>query len=125
MICSDVTSVPLARAAAASSAVPLVMSPVTINNYGGTCNYRLPAWAGQLARAPDAPKSPTRIDQRVKEVEAYGDSPRAPYIHLVDGGVSDNLACAAFWIFSTPMNSCACWDSPRHWTRREGLSSWS
>ena len=30
---------PLSRAAAASSAVPVVLSPVTINNYGGTCNY--------------------------------------------------------------------------------------
>ena len=38
VVCSDLNAVPLSRAAAASSAVPVVLSPVTINNYGGTCN---------------------------------------------------------------------------------------
>jgi NTE family protein len=40
LICSDLASFPISRAAAASSAVPLVTSPVTINNYGGTCTDR-------------------------------------------------------------------------------------
>ena len=40
VLCSDLNAVRLSRAAAASSAVPVVLSPVTINNYGGTCNYR-------------------------------------------------------------------------------------
>ena len=39
LLCSDVDTVPLSRAAAASSAVPLVLSPVTVNNYGGTCGF--------------------------------------------------------------------------------------
>ncbi len=43
LICSDVDSVPLSRAAAASSAVPLVLSPVTLNNYGGTAAGSSPA----------------------------------------------------------------------------------
>ncbi len=38
VLCSDLNAVKLSRAAAASSAVPVVLSPVTINNYGGTCN---------------------------------------------------------------------------------------
>lgn len=37
-------AVNLSRAAAASSAVPVVLSPVTFNNYGGTCNNKMPAW---------------------------------------------------------------------------------
>ena len=40
LLCSDLRKVPLARAAAASSAVPIVLSPVTFNNYGGTCSYQ-------------------------------------------------------------------------------------
>jgi NTE family protein len=40
VMCSDLNAVKLSRAAAASSAVPVVLSPVTINNYGGTCNAR-------------------------------------------------------------------------------------
>src|SRR5271154_5843045 len=35
-LCSDLNAVPLSRAAAASSAVPFALSPVTINNYGGS-----------------------------------------------------------------------------------------
>ena len=44
ILCSDLGAVPLSRAAAASSAVPVVLSPVTLNNYGGTCNFAIPAW---------------------------------------------------------------------------------
>ena len=43
VLCSDLDAVRLSRAASASSAVPVVLSPVTINNYGGTCNYDLSA----------------------------------------------------------------------------------
>ena len=39
VLCADLNAMRLSRAAAASSAVPVVLSPVTINNYGGTCNY--------------------------------------------------------------------------------------
>jgi NTE family protein len=44
VICSDLSGVPLSRVAAASSAVPVVLSPITLNNYGGTCNHRPPPW---------------------------------------------------------------------------------
>src|SRR5215470_15250947 len=39
VLCSDLRSVRLARAAASSSAVPIAFSPVTFNNYGGTCGF--------------------------------------------------------------------------------------
>ena len=42
VLCSDLNAVRLSRAAAASSAVPVVLSAVTINNYGGTCNFAMP-----------------------------------------------------------------------------------
>ena len=45
VICSDLSDVKLSRAAAASSAVPVVLSPITIKNYGGTCNWTPPQWA--------------------------------------------------------------------------------
>lgn len=37
LLCSDLNTVRPSRAAATSSAVPIVLSPVTFNNYGGTC----------------------------------------------------------------------------------------
>ena len=48
LLCSDLNKVRLSRAAATSSAVPIVLSPVTFNNYGGTCGYQYPAWVAAL-----------------------------------------------------------------------------
>src|SRR6201987_2649909 len=44
VMCADLGTIRLSRAAAASSAVPVVLSPITINNYGGSCGYQKPAW---------------------------------------------------------------------------------
>ena len=43
-LCADLSGIRLSRAAAASSAVPVVLSSITIDNYGGTCGYQLPPW---------------------------------------------------------------------------------
>jgi NTE family protein len=91
LICSNLDAVPLSRAAAASSAVPLVLSPVTFNNYGGTCKYRWPSWA-QILLDPEKKARPAgRSLQRLKELEAMQDGANRPFLHLVDGGISDNL----------------------------------
>jgi NTE family protein len=95
MICSDISSVKLSRAAAASSAVPVVLSPVTLNNYGGTCNYKEPAWVRAVS-VPNARSRPaSRSVQRLKEMRAFQDGANRPYLHLVDGGVSDNVGMRA------------------------------
>jgi len=91
IICSNLDAVPLSRAAAASSAVPLVLSPVTFNNYGGTCNYQWPSWATVLMEPGKRVRPAGRSLQRLKELEALQDGAARPYIHLVDGGISDNL----------------------------------
>ena len=90
MLCSDLNAVRLSRAAAASSAVPVVLSAVTINNYGGTCNNPIPPWV-KLFTQPDPPRPAARAMRELKEAEPYADSVHRPYIHLVDGGVSDNV----------------------------------
>src|SRR5258708_27069137 len=87
IICSDVDTVPLSRAAAASSSVPGILSPVTINNYGGTCNYRRPAWPAQFSDSLTTPRPAARALRRLKELSSYGDSVHRPFIHLVDGGL--------------------------------------
>jgi NTE family protein len=90
-LCSDLGPFPLSRAAAASSAVPVVLSAVTINNYGGTCNFRMPKWISALAESANPPRPAARAARRLREFEGYSDSVKRPYVHLVDGGVSDNL----------------------------------
>jgi NTE family protein len=90
-LCSDLGKVPLARAAAASSAVPFIFSPLTFNNYGGTCGYSIPAWA----RAPATTWPGTRYGQHFRDLETIADSQRRPYLHLIDGGLSGNLGLEA------------------------------
>jgi len=91
LLCSDLGAVRLSRAAAASSAVPVVLSPVTLNNYGGTCDYTPPSWARAIVDSVNTPRSAARAMRRAQERMELEDSVNRPYIHLVDGGVSDNL----------------------------------
>ena len=95
LICSDLDAVRLSRAAAASSAVPVVLSPVTFNNYSGTCGFALPAWMKALAESANPPRPAARAIGSVRDAEkAFDDSVHRPYIHLVDGGWPTTSPCA-------------------------------
>jgi NTE family protein len=92
-ICTDLCSFSVARACAASSAVPVVLSPVTLRNYAGTCGYQLPP---ALAEAMQPPRDVTsRRFDLANNMLPFLDSQNKPYIHLVDGGVADNLGIRA------------------------------
>jgi NTE family protein len=91
VICSDLNAVPLSRAASASSAVPVVLSAVTLNNYGGTCNMKTPPWAVPFLDSADPPRPAARAIRSLKSIQAYADGVHRPFLHLVDGGVADNL----------------------------------
>ena len=91
LLCSDLNKIHLSRAAATSSAVPIVLSPVTLNNYGGTCGFQYPAWVQDVAD-PDTRVRPSgRAVQRYHDMKNFQNSEDRPYIHLVDGGVTDNI----------------------------------
>ena len=92
VMCNDLSRFRLSRAAAASSAVPIVFSPVTLDNHGGTCGFRPPAWIAASLKSPEARYSGNRADLRFQQALLLGDSALRPYIHLVDGGLADNLA---------------------------------
>ena len=91
LLCSDLNKVRLSRAAATSSAVPVVLSAVTFNNYGGTCGFEYPAWVRAVANPESRARPAARALQRYLEMEAFQNSQERPYIHLVDGGVADNI----------------------------------
>jgi NTE family protein len=91
ILCSDLNAVRLSRAASASSAVPVVLSPVTLNNYGGTCSQVMPEWASLFVSTDNPPRPAARAVRTLKGLEELGDGTRRPYLHLVDGGVSDNV----------------------------------
>lgn len=90
LLCTDIGSLRIARAAAASSAVPVVLSPLTINNYGGSCQYVQPDWAKPFINNPEPPRPASRVLARIKELKTISNGAE-PYLHLVDGGVSDNI----------------------------------
>jgi NTE family protein len=91
VMCADLGPIRLSRAAAASSAVPVVLSPITINNYGGSCGYQEPAWLRPFADSANPPRPAARILKRLQELRQLDDGVKDPYFHLVDGGISDNL----------------------------------
>jgi NTE family protein len=91
IMCTQLGSFSLARAAAASSAVPVALSPLTINNYGGSCGYQEPGWLRQFSEAAKPPRPAGRLLKRLQELRELDDGVEDPYLHLVDGAVSDNL----------------------------------
>ncbi len=93
LICGDISKFPIARAVAASSAVPVVLSPITLDNHGGQCGYLPPDWMNSVLTRGDA--APHRALYRAREINSFGDSGARPYLHLIDGGVSDNLGLRA------------------------------
>jgi NTE family protein len=88
LICSDLSSFKIARAVAASSAVPVLFDGVALENYAGTCGFEPPA---SLEQALGDIRSAPRRYYDAKIAMSYLDRKNRPYIHLVDGGVSDNL----------------------------------
>jgi NTE family protein len=92
VLCSDVGGVRLSRAAASSSAVPVVLSPVLIYNYGGSCGYKEQPFLARLESSSHVARPASRSLQQLKELRYYENGKLRPYLHLVDGGVADNLA---------------------------------
>jgi NTE family protein len=89
LICSDLTSYPLSRAVAASNGFPVVFSPITLKSYRPECAGRVPRWIRDDAVNGD-PLSRTHQFADIARTYLDGDSTR--YVHLMDGGISDNLA---------------------------------
>jgi NTE family protein len=85
LICSDLNSVPLSLAVSASSAVPILLSPVTMRNYAGSCPQ-----SKQIAAAV---MDDSNVQARLlhASVDSFLDAESRPYLHLVDGGLVDNL----------------------------------
>ena len=68
VLCSDLNAIRLSRAAAASSAVPVVLSPVTINNYGGTCGNVISPWAKAFVQSANPPRPAARVTRELKDI---------------------------------------------------------
>ncbi len=97
ILCADLDQYPLARAVTASSAVPVLFTPITVKSYAGTCGFELPAWVDEAAK--DERGSALKTEAR--GLKEYMDHDKRPWLHLVDGGIADNLGLRWFYtIFS-------------------------
>ncbi len=89
-ICGDLSKVTLGRAIATSTALPPLLTPITFENCGGTCGRKAPAWQAAAEAAIGESETPGRALLRARALQSY-ENPARPYIHLFDGGLSENL----------------------------------
>ncbi len=87
-ICSDLSKFPVSRACAASSAVPGVLTPLTIKNYAGSCGFLTP----ELYKTQ---RKNYRQLEMEDNISILLDPEKKRYLHLIDGGVADNLGLRA------------------------------
>jgi NTE family protein len=94
MLCIDIGETEIARAVASSSSVPLIFAPITYNNNAGNCGFSFDdLMSRKLSNKTlntNSLKSKNINDAR-EIFNLYQDSKARPYIHLVDGGLTDNL----------------------------------
>ena len=93
LLCSDLSSFPVARAVTASSAVPVLFAPVVLKNYRD-CKDSKPAW---LEAAERRSHNDSQLTQVVTSLQSYYDNERRHYAHFVDGGITDNLGLRAIY----------------------------
>lgn len=90
LICSDLSQLHLSVATASSSALPMVLSPISLKNYAGQCGFDPPRYLLEDNRNPNG-------RTRRNELRSYLDSEARPYIHLLDGGWRTTSGCVACW----------------------------
>lgn len=91
-LCLDLEDWPISRAVAASSAVPALITPVTLRNRAGQCGYSVPDWVSDVVTNSD---HSTRHYQLATSRMLRSDEARYGHLHLVDGALSDNLGVGA------------------------------
>jgi NTE family protein len=84
---SDLNSYPVARAVAASSAFPFLLSPITVKNYPHD-QFKLPK---DYQLGLDDYNDNRRRYYWARNRAMYINDAELPYLHLMDGGLSDNI----------------------------------
>jgi len=92
IICSDLSRLPVSRAVTASSAVPILFSPITLTSHAGACGWQQPAW---MRAALDTQDRSSRLYNLATGMLALENREDHPYLHLFDGGLADNLGLRA------------------------------
>lgn len=115
LLCSELAEYPVADAVAASSAVPVLFNPVVVKNYANCGGMDL-LGVKNLQKAEEfyaGQELPTVVSQ----LRTYGNKDQRKYVHLVDGGITDNLGLRAITdivsLSGSPKNLAENWRPPK------------
>lgn len=86
-LCSDLSTLPISEAVAASAALPLVFSPIVLESYAD-CDYAAPDW---LQAANNNPEATSALRAYARALESYRDPEKIKFVKLLDGGITDNF----------------------------------
>ena len=92
LLYSDLKSVPIGRAVAASSAFPVLFSPITLKNHPREDDFVEPQW---IDLAVEDREFAWRRYRRALHARSFADRNDRPNVHLLDGGVVENLGVPA------------------------------
>jgi len=73
--------------------VPIAFNPVTLKNYD-SCQYEDPDW---VKYARENALDNERLRTHVEGFDSYMNKVKRPYIHLADGGITDNLGVRSLY----------------------------
>jgi NTE family protein len=88
LICSSLNNFKVSHAVTASSSFPGAFSGISLTNYGGQCSFQPKPWVYEAVKRNDPMDRKYRFAEREL---LYYNSAEKQFIHLFDGGVSDNL----------------------------------
>ncbi len=89
---SDLEAYPVARAVAASSAFPILLNPLSLKNHPSPLGYEVPQ---TVRNALEDAEINRRRFLWAKNLMEYQDKARRPFVHLLDGGLADNIGLRA------------------------------
>jgi NTE family protein len=88
LLCSDLAKMKISTAVSASAAFPVALSPITLKNYAKCDAMPPPLWIREAQRTSWYVNPPRAVWGRTAAAYAGGSK---QYIHLLDGGIADNL----------------------------------
>ena len=90
LLCVDLPSFPVARAVAASNGFPVLFTPITLTSHAERCGG-VPPLVQEFGRLAEA-RPYSREALYYRQISALADPERTKFVHLMDGGITDNLA---------------------------------
>ena len=108
LLCSNLNSFPIARAVAASNGFPGLFGPITLKSYAARCGDKRPPLATPPAIAPpELEDTAARRRELARVQDSYADPHETEWVHLLDGGIVDNLAMRGLLNFFLELQSNA------------------